>query len=105
MPPRIGIKRNAIKNKDNITFPIEKCKGFKAIYFLKNFLYSQIKKIHNTRKMINNKNSGEEDTVAAISFGDLKYCNGVASILYPHAVYNSRSAVIKNEIRIITTIV
>lgn len=30
--------------------------------------------------MINNKNKGEEETEAAISFGDLKYCSGVASI-------------------------
>ena len=49
------------------------------------------------KQISNNKTSGEDDTVAAISLGVLKYCNGVASIRNPHAEYNSRSAVIKNE--------
>lgn len=50
-----------------------------------------------TTKMSSNENTGAEEIVVPISFGDLKYCNGVASILYPHAVYNPRSAIIKNE--------
>ena len=81
MPPRIGIKRNAKRNNDNIISPATNFERFKAIYFFMNFLYSQIKKIDNARKIKSNKKSGEEDTVAAISLGDLKYCNGVASIL------------------------
>ena len=47
--------------------------------------------------MISNKSTGAEEAVAIISFGDLKYCRGVASILYPHAEYNPRSAMIRNE--------
>ena len=46
--------------------------------------------------MSDKRSNGEEETVAAISLGDLKYCSGVASILNPHALYNSRSAVVKN---------
>ena len=52
----------------------------------------------------NNKNTGDEETEVPISLGDFRYRSGVASILYPHAVYNSRSAVIKNDIRMMTTI-
>lgn len=40
-----------------------------------------MKRTTSKMKMNNNKNNGDEETVAAISFGELKYCKGVASIL------------------------
>lgn len=49
-------------------------------------------------KISSNENTGAEEIVAPISLGDLKYCKGVASIRYPQAVYNPRSAIIKNDI-------
>ena len=48
-------------------------------------------------KMISSNKTGEEETEVAISFGVLKYCSGVASILKPQAVYNPKSATIRNE--------
>lgn len=55
-----------------------------------------------TTKISSNENTGADEIVAPISFGDLKYSNGVASILYPQAVYKPRSEIIKNEIMTIT---
>ena len=59
-----------------------------------------MQRAENTIKITNNKNMGDEETVAPISFGDLKYWRGVSSILNPQALYNSRSAVIKNDMKI-----
>lgn len=54
-------------------------------------------------KMISSLITGAEEIVAPISRGDLKYCRGVASILKPHALYNSRSAIVKNERKVTRT--
>lgn len=47
--------------------------------------------------MASNPTTGDEDAEAIISRGDERYCRGVASILNPHARYNSRSAVDTKE--------
>ena len=57
----------------------------------------KIKNAESTIKIKSNVSTGAVEIVAAISFGFLKYCNGVASILKPHALYNSRSAMVRNE--------
>lgn len=57
----------------------------------------KIKSAENKTKIINKINTGADEIVAPISFGFLKYCNGVASILKPQALYNSRSAIVRNE--------
>ena len=40
---------------------------------------------------------GADETEAFISSGFFRYNSGVASILKPHAVYSSKSAVIKKD--------
>ncbi len=67
-------------------------------------MYSHIKKVHNKTKIIMSNITGDAETEAAISAGVLIYWSAVESILKPHALYNSRSVMVKKVIRNISSI-
>lgn len=96
IPPRIGTNNTPI-NKTAVTT----LKGVGGLSLRINrrlkYFSIEINTKHRKEKIITNMKIGADETEAFISSGFFRYKRGVASILNPHAVYNSKSAVTKKD--------